>query len=161
MWTKARIVADAFADVALAGFVYDLTPDEQQHALRRLEMMLATWEGRGITLGYAFASDPSNIDAQVDSGLPAAAVETVTINLAKRIASGFGKELTQQQMQDAANSYAVLLKDAAFPPQQQLPGTMPRGAGLKPWRSARPFMPQPSSTPLSVGSGGDLDILRG
>lgn len=160
MWTKAQIVADAFAEIALAGHVWDIEPDEQQQGLRRLEMMLGNWEGRGITLGYSFSGTPGAIDADVDSGLPDAAVETVVINLARRIASGYGKQLTQQQQQDARDSFAVLLRQAAFPPQVQLPGSMPRGTGLKPWRRNRPFVPLPSNSPLSVGDGGDLDILR-
>lgn len=160
MWTKAQIVTDAFGELALAGHVFDIEPEEQQQALRRLEMMLGNWEGRGITLGYSFSGTPDGIEADADSGLPDAAVETVVINLAKRIAAGFGKALTPQQLQDARDSFAVLLRQAAFPPEMQLPGTMPRGAGLKPWRRARPFFQAPSDSPLTVNDGGDLDILR-
>lgn len=159
-WTKAQIVADAFGEIALAGHVFDIEPEEEQRAARRLEMMLGNWEGRGITLGYSFASDPGAIEMSTDSGLPDAAVETVVINLAKRIAAGFGKALTPQQLQDAQTSFAVLLRQASAPPEMQLPATMPRGAGLKPWRSSRPFANPPNTSPLSIGDGGDLDILR-
>lgn len=159
-WTKAQIVADAFAEIALAGHVFDIEPEEEQQALRRLEMLLGNWEGRGVTLGYAFASDASAIEAETQSGIPDAAVETVVINLAKRIAAGYGKDLSPQQMQDAKDSFAVLLTQAAFPPEMQYPSTMPRGAGVKPWRSQRPFVNAPSTSPLSINDGGDLDILR-
>jgi hypothetical protein len=160
-WTKAQIISDAFGELALAGHVFDIEPEEQQQAARRLEMMLATWEARGVTLGYSFAGNPTGIDVDGDSGLPDAAVETVVINLAKRISGGFGKALTQQQLQDARDSYAVLLRAAAFPREMQIPATMPRGAGVKPWRSARPFVTKPDTSPLSVNDGGDMDILRG
>jgi hypothetical protein len=160
-WTKAQLVADAFGEIALAGHVFDIDPDEQQSALRRMEMMLANWEGRGITLGYSFAGDAAAIDADVDSGLPMSAVETVVINTAKRIAAGYGKALNAQQMQDARDSFTVLLKAAAFPPEMQLPAIMPRGAGTKPWRASRPFVNVPNTSPLAVNDGGDLDILRG
>ncbi len=159
-WTKAQIVADAFGEIALAGHVYDIEPEEMQNALRRLEMMLGNWEGRGITLGYRFATDPGAIEVDDPSGLQDAAVETVVINLAKRLAAGYGKALSPQQMQDARDSFNVLLRAAAFPPQMQLPGSMPRGAGAKPWRSQQPFIGSPSTSPLSVNDGGDLDILR-
>lgn len=159
-WTKAQLVSDAFGEIALAGHVFDIEPEEKQQALRRMEMMLANWEGRGITLGYAFSGTPDGIDADTDSGLPDAAVETVVINLAKRIAAAFGKQLSPQQMQDARDSFTVLLRQAAFPAEVQLPSTMPRGAGNKPWRASRPFVNPPSKSPLSVGDGGDLDILR-
>lgn len=159
-WTKAQIVADAFGEIALAGHVFDIEPEEEQLTARRMERMLGSWEGLGITLGYAFASDPTAIDLSVDSGLPDAAVETVVINLAKRIAPVFGKALTPQQLQDAQTSFAVLVRQASAPPEMQLPATMPRGAGLKPWRSSRPFANPPNTSPLSIGDGGDLDILR-
>ena len=160
MWTKAQLVADSFAELALAGHVFDIDPEEQQQALRRLEMMLGNWEGRGITLGYSFSATPEGIDPDVDSGIPDAAVEAVVINLAKRLAAGFGKVLGPQQLADARDSFSVLLRQAAFPKEMQLPAGMPRGAGAKPWRSQRPFINPPTTTPLSVGDGGDLDILR-
>ena len=160
MWTKAQLVADAFGEIALAGHVFDIEPEEQQAALRRLEVMLATWEGLGITLGYSFAAGPSSIDASADSGLADGAVDTVIIHLAKKLAPGYGKALSPQQSQDAKDSYGVLLRTAAKPPEMQLPATMPRGAGLKPWRTSQPFVTPPTTSPLSVGDGGDLDILR-
>lgn len=160
-WSKAQLVGDVFAEIALAGHVFDTEPEEQQQAARRLEMMLANWEGRGITLGFSFASDHSAIDLSVDSGLPLAAIETVVINAAKRIAASFGKSLTPQQLQDAHDSFKVLQRAAAFPTEVQMPAVMPRGAGVKPWRVSRPFVNVPDTTPLSIGDGGDLDILKG
>ena len=160
-WTKLQIVTDAFGEIALAGHVFDLEPEELQQGARRLEMMLANWETRGVTLRYAYDSNPSAIELDAVSGLPDYAIEPVVLNLAKRIAAAFGKALSQQQMQDARDSFNALLKAAAFPPQMQLPSGMPRGAGAKPWRTLRPFFNAPSSTPLSVSDGGDLDILRG
>lgn len=161
MWTKARLVADAFAELALAGHLFDIEPEEQQQALRRLEMMLATWEGQGVTLGYSFAGNPGAIDSDVDSGLPAAAVETVVINLAKRLSSSFGKSLTAQQLADAQTGYLVLMRQAAMPKEMSTQGSMPRGAGQKPWRTSRPYVTPPNTSPLSIGDGGDLSILRG
>jgi len=160
MWTKARLVSDAFGELALAGHVFDIEPEEQQAALRRLEALMGNWEGRGITLGYAFGGNPEGIDADVDSGLQADAVLPVVLHLAKSIAGGFGKQLSQQQSDDARAMFQVLTARAAFPPQQQLPGTLPRGAGNKPWRTSRPFVPQPNTSPLGINAGDDLTIAR-
>jgi hypothetical protein len=89
------------------------------------------------------------------------AVETVFLNLAKRMAPGFGKQLSPQTLQAAREGYDTLLWAAAQPPQQQLPNTVPRGAGAKPWRTAnRPFLPRPDTGPLQVGDGGNLTILQ-
>ena len=43
MWTKTLLIEEAFGELALAGYVYDLRPEEMQAAGRRLETMMATW----------------------------------------------------------------------------------------------------------------------
>lgn len=160
-WTKRQLVDEAFAELALAGYTFDITPEEQQTALRRLDTMMATWEGRGVRVGYAFPSSPDTSDLDTDSGLPDRAVETVYLHLAIRIATGFGKMLPSATRKAASEGYEALLWAGAQPQQQQLPNTMPRGAGNKPWRTVnQPFFPTPSDDPLQVGRGGDLDILQ-
>jgi P22 tail accessory factor len=161
MWSKGQLVDDAFGEIALANSTFDIDPDERQMALRRLEAMMATWEGKGIRIGYAFAPDPSSIDASQPSGLQDTAVETVFLNLAKRLAAGFGKQLLPSTLSNAKEGYDTLLWAAAMPAEQQLPNTLPRGAGNKPWRlNDRPFMPRPDPSPLGNTPGGDLDILE-
>jgi hypothetical protein len=73
----------------------------------------------------------------------------VFLNLAKRLAPGFGKQLNAPD----AGSSAPRLRHAAVgrraAAEQQLPNTMARGAGNKPWRTAnRPFLPRPDTSPL-------------
>lgn len=159
-WTKRALIQEAFAEIALSGYVFDLTPDELQTALRRLDTMLATWEGKGVRVGYAFPATPADSDLDQDSGLPDAAVETVYLNLAIRLAAGFGKTLSTDTRKNAAQGFDTLLWRAAHPIEQQLPNTLPRGAGNKPWRTTgQPFMPTPDDNPLRTSQGGDLDIL--
>lgn len=160
-WTKGQLVEAAFQELSLAeGDGFGITPAENARALARLDVMLATWDAKGVRLGYAFPSGPDDSSLDTDSGLPDSAVETVFLNLAKRMAPGFGKQLSPQTLQNAREGYDALLWVAAQPPQQQLPNTMARGAGAKPWRTAsRPFLPRPNGDPLQIGAGGDLDIL--
>jgi hypothetical protein len=44
-WTKREFVVQAFSEIGLASYVYDLQPEQLQTALNRLDSMLATWNG--------------------------------------------------------------------------------------------------------------------
>lgn len=158
-WTKGEIVEEALAELALAGEVWDIQPEERERALRRLDAMLAMWEMKGIKLGYPMPADAQSSSLNDDSGLPDGSVETVLLNLARRIAPSYGKALRPESIQSAREGYDALLWHAAQPQQQQFPNTLPLGSGNKPWRrTMRPFMPRPDSSPLDQSTGGDLAI---
>jgi len=160
-WLKGDLVNEAFSELALAASVFDLTPSEQATALRRMDAMLATWAAKGVRIGYVFPSDPNGSQVTDDSGIPDSAAETVYTNLALRLAPGFGKQVPLDTRLNARQGYDMLLWNAAHPVEQQLPNTMPRGAGNKPWRrTAQPFMPIPDPDPLQYDDQtNDLDIL--
>lgn len=159
MWTKRQIVMEAYGELALAGYEFDITPEEVQTGQRRLDTMMATWEGLGIQVGYAFPASPEDSDPDTPSGLPDKAVETVYLNLAIRLAAGVGKALSPDTKRNAQTGYAVLLSEAAKPRQQQLPSTLPRGAGNKPWYGLNnPFFREACNDPLPVDCAGDMNI---
>jgi len=154
-WTKKQLIMDAFAEIGLND-AFNVSADDQQLALRRMDAMLADWNAKGIRLGYPLTSSPDASNIDDDSGLPDAAYQAVIANLAIKLAPNFGKTLSQDTRTTAAAGYNTLLARAAFPPQQQLPNTLPRGAGNKPWRGGfpRPFQPRPCD-PLLGSKGGD------
>lgn len=154
-WTKGEFVDEAFNECALQGYIFDVGPESRESALRRLDSMMGLWNGQGIRLGYPLPSTPSSSDIDADSGVPDHANEAVFMNLALRIASGHGKTLSQDTRNIAKQAYDALMSRAAFPPQQQLPNTLPLGAGNKPWRrNDSPFMPTPVD-PLLGAEGSD------
>lgn len=156
-WTKQQIVEEAYSELAISGYVFDISPEELQTGLRRLDTMLATWNGKGIRLGYPLPSSPADSDLDQDSNLPDSALETVYLNLAIRLAPGNGKQISQDTRNSAKAGYDVLLARAAMPPQVQLPATLPVGAGNKPWRTDNPFMPAPTD-PITAGTDGPIDF---
>lgn len=161
MWTKRQIIEEAYSELALAGYVFDLSPEEMQTGLRRLDTLMATWEARGVRVGYLFPSGPTASDLDHASGLPDSAVETVYLHLAIRLAPGNGKQIGPDTRKAARDGYDALLWRAAQPIPQQLPDTLPAGAGNKTWRDVNsPFFPTPDQNPLRINSGGDLDILE-
>lgn len=162
-WTKGALVDAALGELSLADAAgIDITPEERERSLKRLDAMLATWAAKGVRVGYAFPSSPDDSDLNADSGIPDSAAETVFLNLARRLAPGFGKTLSAETLKNAREGYDTLLWAAARPPEQQLPHTQPRGAGNKPWRlSNRNFQPRPDTDPLRYDDqSGDLDILQ-
>jgi hypothetical protein len=152
-WTKKQLIMDAFAEIGLND-AFNVSADDQQLALRRMDTMLAEWNSKGIRLGYPLPSSPDASKLDDDSGLPDAAFQAVITNLAIRLAPGFGKTVSQDTRTTATAGYNTLLKVAAFPPEQQRPDTLPRGAGNKPWGGGypRPFQPRPRD-PLLAGQG--------
>lgn len=155
MWTKGDLVGRAFKKIGL-GDDFNVTPEDHQDALMVLDSMMALWSGKGIRLGYAQPSDANGSSPDQDSGLPDTAQEAVYLNLAIRLAGEYGKTLDQMTMVTAKQAYDALLARAVFPTQQQFPGTLPRGAGNKPWRGGyqSPFMPTPTDS-LTAEEGGD------
>lgn len=158
-WTKGQIVDDAYGELTLAGYVFDLSQEERQASGARLDLMLAEWLSDGIAIGYHFASGPTAVDLNEESGIPLTATRAVILGLAISIAPGNGKLITASTRADFATGYSKLLRAAAFPPEQQLPGTLPRGAGNKPWRTPdTAFMPAPDTGPLQVAPDGGLTL---
>lgn len=157
-WTKRDFVTAAFEEIGLASYVYDLQPEQMNMALRRLDSMLATWNAKGIRLGYPIPSDANGSDLDDDSNLPDAANQAVILNLAVQLAPGFGKVVLPETKRGAKDAYNGLLSLMTKPLQQAFPGTFPRGAGTKSWQTTSdPFFPKPE-TPILSGDDGDIEF---
>jgi hypothetical protein len=157
-WTKRQFVVQAFEEVGLAAYVFDLQPEQLQNALRKLDTMMGTWNGLGIRLGYPLPSSPQYSSLDEETFVPDYANEAVYTNLGIRVASGFGKTVTPETKATAKAAYDVLLKRAAFPMEQQFPDTLPAGAGNKPWGNYDdPFLNRPID-PLLAGPDGPIEF---
>ena len=155
-YSKRQFVAAAFEEIGLASYVFDLQPEQLQSAMRRLDAMMADWNGKGIQLGYPLPGSPQDSDLDEPSEVPDSANQAIITNLAIRIAPSYGKVVMLETKAVAKDSYNTLLSRAAMPPEQQLPGTMPSGAGNK-TTVADSFMPKPADR-LTTGTGDTLDI---
>ena len=155
-YTKRQFVTAAFEELGLADYVFDLSPEQLESALRRLDAMLMEWNAKGIRLGYASASSPQDSDLDTETNVPDSAWEAVITNLAVRIAPGYGKTVSPDTKMVAKQGYNTLLQRATFPLEQQLPETMPSGAGNKPWWYDNPFLQRPVD-PVDAGSDGPIE----
>lgn len=156
-YTKRQFVEEAFAELGMASYTFDLSPQQLDACLRRLDTMMATWNARGIRLGYPLPSSPQDSDLDTDTQVPDSANEAIIANLAIRLAPQYGKTVSLDTRTTAKQAYDTLLARAAFPIEQQFPRTLPMGAGQKPWRYDDPFMPAPTDPVLS-GQEGPLEF---
>ena len=157
-YSKRQFVTAAFEEMGMAAYVFDLQPEDLQSALRRLDAMAAEWNGKGIRLGYPLPGSPQDADLDEPSQVPDSANEAIITNLAIRLAPSYGKQLSPLTLATAKAGYNTLLSRAAMPDEQQLPGTMPAGAGQKPWRwGYGPFV-LPPVDPVRAGGDGDITL---
>lgn len=156
-WTKRQFVVQAFEEIGYASYTYDLQPEQLQAGLRRLEAMIATWNGRGIRLGYPLSDNPDTADLDTTTNVPDSANEAVYTNLGLRIAPIVGKTAAMETKAAARSSYMELLSRFTKPEEMSLPSTMPSGAGNKPWRQDQPFLPGPEEQ-IDAGNDGPLDF---
>jgi hypothetical protein len=152
-WTKREYILQAYEEIGLAAYVYDLTPEQQNSALRRLDAMMATWDANGINVGWMMPSTPDSSDIDFKTNVPDVANEAIYTNLAVRLSAAFGKVPSAELKLLAGSSYKTLLlfvtKDI---PQRQMPDTMPCGAGNKPHAGFSNQFFSALDTPLAVGN---------
>lgn len=156
-WTKRQFVTQAFEEIGLAAYVFDMNPEQLQSGLRRLDSMMATWNAKGIRLGYPLPSSPQDSDLDEQTNVPDSSNEAIYLNLALRIAPSFGKIPSVDTKATAKAAYDNLLSIAAMPMEMQLPGTLPVGAGNKPWNIDQPFVNLPVD-PLLAGQDGEIQF---
>ena len=156
-WTKHQLIDEAFEELGLAAHAYDISPEERESALRKLDAMMATWNGRGLRLGYVTTSSPEDSDPDTESEVSDMAVEAIYKNLAIRLAPSFGKTVSQNTRIDARIALNSLLAQSVKPNEMAITN-LPYGAGAKRWRNnADNFLPKPED-PILAGEDDTLDF---
>ena len=150
MTTKRQIVELAYASVGLAGFAYDLQPEQLEHARRILDSMMATWNAKGIRVSWPIPSSPEVGDMDDELFLPDSALEACYLNLGIRIAPMHGKSVTPDYKASARFAYDAMLIDVVLPVSRQMPGGYPLGSGHKTFSGAA-WSADPDS-PLTTGN---------
>lgn len=157
-WTKRQFVEAAFEELGLASYVYDLQPQQLESAMRRMDAMLAEWNGKGIRIGYPIPLNPQSSSLNEQTLCPDSANEAIITNLAIKIAPSYGKQVMPETKFTAKMAYNTLLSRATTPYEMQFPNSMPAGAGKKTWRTYNnPFLVTPTD-PLEAGQDGPFDF---
>lgn len=153
-YSKRQFVLQAFEEIGLAAYVFDLTPDQLNSAVIRLDSMMTMWNGKGIKLGYPAPASPENTDLDAETNVPTEANDAIILALASRLAPGYGKTVSMETKTQAKIAYDMLLNAAAFPYEMQMPSTMPSGAGNKGDMMNVPFVNPPNLAPLVFAENG-------
>ena len=154
-YSKRQLVTMALEEIGIASYTFDLEPEQLQSALYKLDAMMATWNARGIRLGYPIPSSPEDSSLDDDSNIPDAANESVFLNLAVRLAPSYGKIVLQETKKSAFSSYRNLLARATKPSEMQLQ-SIPSGAGNKSWRYGHGEFFGGTSDTLDAGDDSEL-----
>lgn len=156
-WNKRQFIEAAFEEVGYAAYTYDLQPEQLEAAMRRMDAMLATWNAKGIRIGYPLPASPEDSDLDTETNVPDAANEAIYTNLAIRIAPTIGKTVSTETKRAAKVGYNALLAIATKPDEMQLPSNMPAGAGNKKDQFDRPFLESPDN-PIAAGDDAVFDF---
>lgn len=130
-WTKRQFVTQAFEEIGLAAYVFDLQPEQMDSARIKLDAMMASWASNGVSLNYPLPQNQDGGDLDDDTGVPDFANETIYLNLALKLAPSYGKQISNLTMISAKNAYDQLVRSQITVPEMRLPDTMPLGQGNK------------------------------
>lgn len=157
-WTKRQFVVAAFEELGLSDANYNLQDAQLNLALKRLDGMMATWNSKGLRLSYPLSSSPDESNLDTDTTVPDKANEAIYLNLAIKIASSFGKMVSQELKVNARQAYKDLLSSNAYPLSERQLNNVPVGAGAKVRQGYNSQFITPEDPYLEVGSDGDLDL---
>lgn len=130
-WTKGDILTTALSDLAVAGYAFDLQPEETQACINKLDQIMAEKYGLGLSISYNRPTGP-NISVGTDaSGLDEKYIYSVTALLAREVCSMFGRPIPPQVNRAAIRGERTMLAMGKTPPIIPRPITMPIGAGNK------------------------------
>ncbi len=130
-WTKRDFITAAYEEIGYSSYQFDLQPEQQENALRKLDAMLATWNSKGLSVGYPLASSPADSDLDQETFVPDWLHEAIIYNLASRLGAPIGRQVPQSTLAAAKTAYQEALKHAAKPKEMKMPNRLPYGAGHK------------------------------
>jgi len=157
-YTKRQFIEAGFEEAGLAAYFFSLTPDQLQSALRRLDGMMGTWDGKGIRIGWPLTTSPENSDLDTETGAPANAVEAIYLNLTLRIAPMFGKTLSNDTQKNARQALNELIARHTQPPGKKLPTTLPIGAGHRHHHGIHDNFVRPPAETIDTAFDGEIEL---
>lgn len=127
MTKKRQLIYDAYEEIGLASYAYEISPEELHSAVRKLDQMMGTWSNKNLKLGFAYGDS-----ADDDAGVPEAAHDAIVVNLAVRLAPAHGKAVSPETKQAAGVAMNALYNLSVKPQPQRLDHhAIPRGSGRR------------------------------
>lgn len=123
MATKRALLLTAAEEFGITS-AFDISPEEMQSGLTRLDRLAAQWDGKGIRVGYNLGGD---LDSE--SGIPDTAENCFVQNVAVLWASSFGKVISTDVRTAARQAFNDLYVALGRRPQVPRSPALPIGAG--------------------------------
>lgn len=136
---KRDLIQVAFEICGQAGYEFELTPEEYESALRRLNGLMYEWQGRGITTGFAFPIINSLGSPEESSGLAWEDQEAVGQTLARRMAPSIGKNLGAEAKAEYKGTMDAFFARHTSLVSMEMGRQTPRGQGNRYWNGPRPY----------------------
>lgn len=124
MTTKRELLAQAMEEFGVSDATFDISPEETQKGLTRLNRIAAQWDGQGIRVGF-------NLGGGLDdeAGIPDTAENAFALNLAVQWAGAFGKTVTQDLRIAARAAWNALYTARQVHPEVPYSSRLPLGSG--------------------------------
>lgn len=106
--TKRQIIEMAYEECSLAGYEFNVTPEELFSGLRKLDALMAQWAQSSKDLGYNFPDTFGGGDLEDVSGIPDAAINGASISLAMAIAPAMGKAMSAESRARLSKAMTVI-----------------------------------------------------
>ena len=110
MYTKREVIQQAYAELGIASYEFDISPEEMQAGLRLLGLQMAEWNIHGIRISYQAGDDIAD-----QAGVPDWAVNALYLALAIRLAPSFGKTPSAETKAAKAAAYRTLMAKMVIP----------------------------------------------
>jgi hypothetical protein len=110
MWTKKQVIKQAYEELGIASYEFDVSPEEMQTGLRILDLLMAEWNIHGIRVSYN-----SGDDIAAQTGVPDWAVNALFLTLAVRLAPSLGKTPAPETKAAQKSAYNVLMAKMVMP----------------------------------------------
>ena len=130
-WTKRQIAIESLLELGIASYEYDLSADEISSAVRRMDMLVASWGVMSRRIGYPLPESPELTDAAAETNIPDWAALALVSNLALSLAPQYGKNISIETRRTAQESLNGLYSYSAIPAGRETFPGMPLGAGNK------------------------------
>jgi hypothetical protein len=129
-YTKRELVLDAYDEVGLASYAFNLKPAQIERAVRKLDRAMGVLVGKGVQVGYPLTNSTAGLDVTVETNLPVWATEGVVLGLGISLATGLGKQIPMELRSRYKEAMAVIFdrSDNGIPEMQRQENT-PAGMG--------------------------------
>lgn len=135
--TRRDFILEALEEIGIASYVFDVDAGMLKSASRRLDNILADWNGQGLHLGMMLSAFPDCEEYDAPMGIPDFANRAIVLRLAVELAPSYGKQISQDTRTQAETAFRTILARCVVPVEYPQGRNMPLGQGNKPWRYNR------------------------